>query len=57
MVSVFPQIFVLGFMMVYVALLLGLIWWSWQSRARSQRRPTLVSRLKLRRLINGKNQM
>jgi len=57
MVSVFPQIFVLGFMIVYVALLLGLIWWSWQSRARSQRRPTLLSRLNLRRLLNGKNQM
>jgi len=34
MANVFPQIFVLGFLIVYVALLIGLVWRAWHSRTR-----------------------
>jgi len=37
MVDIFPQIFVLGFLIVYVALLAALVWWGWHSRIRSGR--------------------
>jgi hypothetical protein len=35
MVDIFPQIFVLGFLIVYVALLAALVWSGWHSRIRS----------------------
>jgi hypothetical protein len=37
MVNVFPEIFVLGFLIVYLTLLAGLVWWAWRSRIRSGR--------------------
>jgi hypothetical protein len=37
MVNIFPEIFVLGFLIVYLALLVGLVWWAWRSRIRSGR--------------------
>jgi hypothetical protein len=49
MVNVFPEIFLLGFLIVYVAFLVGLVWWVWHSRIRSRRRPTLLHRLNPRR--------
>jgi hypothetical protein len=33
--NIFPEIFVLGFLIVYLALLAGLVWWAWRSRIRS----------------------
>lgn len=37
MAQIFPQIFVLGVLLAYVALLVGLVWWAWRSRERSRR--------------------
>jgi hypothetical protein len=34
MANVFLQIFVFGFLIVYVALLVCLVWWAWHSRTR-----------------------
>jgi len=51
MVNVFPKIFVLGFLIVYLALLVGLVRWAWRSRIRSGKRPTFFHRLNPRRLL------
>jgi hypothetical protein len=32
MVDILPQVFVFGFLIVYVALLVGLVWWAWHSQ-------------------------
>ncbi len=38
MPHIFPQIFILGVLLAYVALLAGLAWWAWRSRERPRRR-------------------
>jgi hypothetical protein len=38
MINVLAEIFVLGFLIGYVALLIGLAWWAWHSQERSGRR-------------------
>ena len=38
MINVFPQIFVLGILIGYLALLVGFVWWAWRPRIRSGRR-------------------
>ena len=47
MAQIFPQIFILGVLLTYLALLAGLVWWAWRSRERPRRRlPRLVNLLR-----------
>jgi len=38
MPHIFPQIFILGVLLAYVALLVGLVGWAWRSRERPRKR-------------------
>jgi hypothetical protein len=38
MLNVLAEIFVLGFLIAYLALLIGLAWWVWHSRVSSGRK-------------------